>query len=803
MAGPFPSHVQPTNLNSPVPGGGDTLQSVLGNFKPLANTQMSQGRAPAQTLGDAVPSLGPTRAPAMSPPEPDQQPQPDQAPQVNAQAQAAKETDPNDFDAKADKIFAELQSQMPKEHIEAAGEQHYMDKAEAAFALAEKHPDVINETGTNRPAPWQVRAVGAIPKTTEGQLNMFKKIYGVDNAKYEGGQFFYREKEDAKWNAVAPAGVDFASMIPEAAQGVAAGMAAAPFVAAAGASMNPVPAFLAGTAAEGAAMGAMSMMRNAADFVAGVDEAKEYSAKKDFLNQAGIGAVASVAGFVANKALIQPIKGILANSLENRMEAAIVARGAVDAIHDTLMLPHPGMTKSTLGKEIRSGIDYWGDYLTTQVGLVKQAAVNNAEKQGMKSFPIDQGMAQLRKMMGEKVTEDAETGALSLLAQSSEHGLNASTSMSTEAAMKASQASAWGDPGGQSLLKELVDKYNAFNYAKQVNGGVNLQTLNDTVTYLSDRAAYNKVTPFNHQVQNDLKAVRASFAGDQEQAFTKALDGTDYAGKWKASTENYHQKIDLIAELGGQLTNQDSAAVVDMLLTPQRPDALAKLQQIIGRDSPQMEQIRTTWLSNRIGNAIDKAEGVFNAKAFIRDIDPDKWGPEMMEMLVPDGKNINQLKSIANQVQNLQTSDFWKANADKTAEGVGLLTGMIGKYHVQAAKNLYRIARVNPEFANYMAHDGINALVKSAKSEEAIKNVMQGMGIFESLVNNSTIARVGKAGAKVLVPASARTFAAAFADHKTMSDTEEAQTNMDAMMNSTPQDYPAVQADQMSNDRQE
>lgn len=802
---------------------GQTLQNVLGKFKPLANTQLAAGQPLAQgnpqpTLGSTVPSMAPQGQDSSQPP-PSQSPQPgdqggddgtmdDQSanpstpPQRSPAVQAAADAQTNpSYQQSADANLAQIKSNTPVEHLQAADEKNQMDMAEAAFRsdLSNDPEAVQQDNGLgNKPAPFLDRVIGAIPKTREGQLSMFQKLYGFNNAKYDGNQFFYRDNEQAPWNPVAPAGLDFAAMVPNIAEGGAAALAAAPFVAGAAATMNPGPALVGATAGiEGAAWAASSMSRAAANYAAGVQEAAGYNYKKDFMESAGLGAAFSVGGEAVSQ-IGAFMSDLAKSSLSYRQEAAAGIRGAIDQIHTSLRMPDPEMgevTAYSVGQSIKNGMDSLEDQLGQRVGLAKSTAIANAQKQGINSFTIDNGLGQLRKIIGDKAVEDPTTGELKLVLDGSNGSatLDGLEGEQLNTQLAASQTSAWGSPTGQNVLKQLVDKYNIYSATTKVNGGLPLQDLYDATTFFADLSQFDGPgRQANETILNNFKSIQRSFRADQASALTESLKGTPMEDSWNQAFKNYSDKMNQIGELGGAFQNPQAADnIAQMILTPGKPSSLLKIQQIFGADSPQMQQIRSLWISNAIDASIDPAKPVFDPQVFMREIDARKWGPEMMGALAPDPSQLNQLKGIANQAKLIQTSDFWKENPDKTTQAVGALVGL-AMSPVRGARDLYRLVRGSPEFANYVANNGVGALIKGAANEEQISNIVQGMGIYEAMVDNSTLATVkrgvGNAVTKILVPASARTFAAAF-KNKSLNAAAEAsngQQNMDALASQPP-----------------
>lgn len=816
-----PAHAQPSDLTNPIPGGteGQSLKDVLGSFRPPAPAQQGAQSAMSAgpTLGQMLPSMAPSPQP-MPQAIPSAEDDPEAAPQpINrspaAQAIADQRTNPT-YEKAADSNFARIQSETPKEHMEAAHDTHDADLAETAFSIMDKNPEVLDDQpGQDKPAPAWARFWGSFPKTDEGKLSMFKKIYGSSNAKFDGTNFIYRDNDKSQWNFVSPQTFDYASLGPSVVEGVGAGLAAAPFIAGAEATMNPGIALLGTNAAiEGGAFAAASMVRSAVNFAAGVHEAEDLNLVKDFRDSAGLGIGFSVAGAGIGK-LFGKMNYVLRNTLGNRQEQAAVIRGAVDEIHEQLRLPfsEEGLTEHSVGKSLKGAIDHLHDYLGDRVGIVKATAISNAEKQGINSFTVQNGLGELRKILGDKVVEDATTGELRLAVDmhpSLNEGGPANEALqglkhSQDTQLQASQTSAWGDPQGKRVLKELVDKYNIYSAQMKVNGGMKLQDLFDAVSYFGDRSAFNQTSPLNETVLNNFKSIRNAFSGDQASAITESVKGTHLEMKWNQDFQKFTEKIDIISNLGAKFQSAESAEQIsNMILTPHNADTLRKVQEIFGPKSPEMEKLRSLWVSRAIDASIDPANPVFDPKAFIREIDPKKWGKEMMEVLAPDPATITQLKRIANQANQITTSDFWKVNPDSTVHAVGVLTG-IATMPVRAARDLYRMTRSNPEFANYLANNGVNLLIKGAKNEEAIANVMQGMGIYEAMVDNSTLATVARKGGKavkVLVPASARTFAAAFKNQSLNADAKNtaAQRNMDALANQPPAEAGSVPEDQIA-----
>lgn len=736
----IPANAQPQDIGSPIPGGGEgqTLSDVLGKFHPLANTQQAQGRMPAgsgPTLAQTLPSMAPQN-PMMAQADPSQ-PTPDQVSQAAAAGADAKP----DYDRDADTAMASIWDSIPADQKDAAKAQ---DHDAAVKAIFDEH---VGDDQTDGAPAW-VRFLGAMPKTNVGRLDMFKKIYGADNARFEGGQFQYKtDSKSDNWHSVSPDGIDWASKGPDALEGMAGTAVGAGLTAGSDMLIGP-------KTGQAVGWGLASVARNAANQAMGVQEAADFSQTKDALTSAGLGAAFSGITSAANKLIIQPIANVIRDSLSNRMAAAAAIRGAVDEIHQTLRLPNlgpaeadsKGLTEYNMGDIAKNAIDHWQDYLSSRVGLVKGTAINNAEANGMNNFSVNSGLDKIKEVLGDRVIQDPASGELKLALN-----IDGLMGQSAKAGLAASQTSAWGDPAGKKVVQELVDKFNVYSASMKVNGGLPLQDLYDSVTYFGDRAAFSEKSPLNGTILSNFKSIRNAFSTDQSSAITSSLEGTSFADTWKQDFTKYSDKIDLIGQFMGKFQNANSAEKISQsILTPKNADTLTKLGQILGKDSPQMDGIRDLWLSGRIDNAIDSS-GIFNARSFINDIDPKKWGPEMSSMLIRDSSKLNQLKFAAQQMSQIDTTGFWKVNPDKTIEAAGALTGL-WKYPAQAARSLYKLTRNSPEFSDVMAKDGINVLVKAANNDQAVKNIMQGMGIYEAMVDSSARVTLGGRAKQVLVP---------------------------------------------------
>lgn len=796
MAGiAVPPHAQPQDIGDPIPGGteGQTLQDVLGNFKPLGNTQQAAGQPPAQaqqTLGQAVPSLNPNQPAPASQDSSDSsqddgsggdqsqdQSQPQQpaqqmnrspagvAPQMDPQAGAQKAlADEKDNSVQADKVTAQLQSSIPKDQLQAAKEQQE-DEFNAQWAKKNMAPPPIPENG----APAWVRFLGSLPKTNEGRLQVFQSHFGQDNARLNGDNFEFRDNDKAPWQSVSPQGIDFSqtqlmsnpSSFMDWAKGVDVAGHAGDILEGAGAGVLASGAAIAGAPAVLGAAGAFgiaSLIRNGMNYDAGVQEAKDFSYQKDFMTSAGLGAVMQGATNLVNKTMIEPLKGILQSTTSNQMAAAAVIRDVVDDIHSALRLPDPEVasamglksgqevTEASTGKMMRSAIDNIHDQLSNRVGLVKTEALNGASEKGLTHFAIDNGLSNIKDVLGSRVIEDSTTGELKMATN-----IDGPMGDQVSSALKASQTAAWGDPSGTKVIQELVDKYNIYNASKSVNGGLPLRDLMDATSYFGDRSAFNEKSPLNDTILNNFKQIRNAFSTDQGPAISSSLEGSDMADMWKQDYQKYSDKIDLIGKFASQFGNASSAEkITQTLLSPGNSEPLQKISQIFGSSSPQMEGIRASWLSQRVSNAIDPVTGLFNHQSFIADISPKKWGPEMMDVLVQDETKMNELKYAASQAARINTAGFSMAQADQSAGAVVTLTSAITDHPTYAARSMFKLVRNNPQFADYMANDGINVAIRAANNDQAVQRVMQGWGIFESLVDNSR--RVTVNGKKILVP---------------------------------------------------
>lgn len=752
-----PANVQPTDLENPIPGRPDeeTLEQALSGFPGIQSMQTAGPRpAPAveptmeQVLGEGL--SAPQQSGSQTP-----------LPRVERAPAAGGAGPEREQDQEIDDIFAELQSdERMQGDVSAAKSQKEQEDADAIFAELEGENVVAPpEDGAN----FFVRLFASIPKTSEGRLNALRKIYGDKNVKVDNGEFMLRADEAAPWFKFNKEGfqagdlADYGADVAEGGLATLAGIAAG-----AGSSMTGPGAVAIGVGTSAATAGAISAARSGVVSALGIEEAPDFSAVEDALWTAGIDA-ATMGTFALAGAGGRAVRQVWKRRLSARLENAQTIRLAVDDIYKSLRMPKPTdikpgqlVSEKAAGTEARSAIEFWQNHLEQRVSMNRAAFYKAAKQKGVEVVPMPSAMKKLREIIGDRAAEIDETGKLAL---------RIGEDMDDDA-LRLAQEGAWGDPNGKMVVEKLVNTYNRMNALMSTKGGVPASKMFELVEEFGALSKFDKNSPFNDRILANYRQIRNSMASDRNKVMTEVLGDVPEGKTFIKDFEQYSEKIGIIGDFMSAFEKKPSAEkLVDAILQPRAADKFRQLEQILGKDSEHIERIRSLWLMQRVDKSID-ANGVFQGAKFLKEIDKNKWGEEMVKQLMPDGSGTlsayNKLIVAAKDMEKIKTSDFFKQGA-----GLDQLMSAFGQWFYwprQAAASVFKVLRENPDAAEAFSREGLERLSAKAKTQEMKQRIMEGMSIFDEMINQSKRVQVKRGGKtrEVLVPISARAFNLAF-----------------------------------------
>lgn len=299
--------------------------------------------------------------------------------------------------------------------------------------------------------------------------------------------------------------------------------------------------------------------------------------------------------------------------------------------------------------------------------------------------------------------------------------------------MVAESKAVFGTHEGDKILKLMVDNYNALRLAQSNGGGVTMDALIKHTRAFERGASYDplifgeiKPTP---EMNNMMKKMAHATIKDRSTAFDEVFRFTPEQDVWRTKHDKLVKKIDQWGEFAA-LAHPDvmGEEIVDKLFKAQDSEAVYKLRQILGDESTQWRDLKSSWLYKTFNEGFDENLMIPDPAKYSKII--NSFSDDFLMAMGESGGEgaLWRLRRIADKGKNISTSGLTPETQKNIKD---LLTDVAFAFRnsIMGARAMFKLLGWNKHLVEYMNNEGFQNAIK-ATTGNAEREFLQEMEVF-------------------------------------------------------------------------